>query len=204
MDACPLFAAGASEYLLAKQHTSLPKDGGEILVGRLTDDGIGVTWFTHKIPPVTVIQTSNRKGYRVHILARALKKIEKETSDWPKAETGGVLMGRFSEVSNTFHVVDVLDPPEDSTRSAKKFVLGKKGLLQKITTYSETIGSSLYCLGTWHSHLVATGASQTDRLTAAAVSLSRFEPTLSLIRTPSDFRALASDAQGQVLEVNEF
>lgn len=194
-----LFAAGVSEYLLAKQQTSLPKDGGEILIGRLTEDGIGVTWCTHHNPPSTVMHTANGKAYRVHILARALKKIEKEISDWPKVETGGILMGRFSEVSNTFHVVDVLDPPEDSTRSAQKFVLGKKGLYQQITTYSETIDCSLYCLGTWHNHLTTSGPSQIDRLTAAAVSLTRFEPTLFLIKTPSDIRALVADAQGKII-----
>ena len=100
---------------------------------------------------------------------RATTKIDEETKRWPDVETGGVLMGRVSEASRTVHVVDVLDAPQDSTRSATKFVLGTEGLRQQMEEYSETIHWSLYCLGTWHSHLFSSGPSTTDLATAKMV-----------------------------------
>lgn len=188
-----LFAAGMSEYLLAKQRDGLPDGGGEILIGQLSDDELGLKWYTRRVPPVTVVHAINRKSWRVHIHSRAADKIVEETACWPKAETGGVLMGRISEVSRTFHIIDVLDPPEDSSRSASEFVLGTKGLLRQIKAYSEAANWSFYCLGTWHSHTYSSGPSATDRETAKAMSLARLTPSLLLIRTPECFEALLAD-----------
>ena len=189
-----LFAAGMSEYLLARQRDGLPHDGGEILIGRLSEDGLGLKWHTRRVSPVIVVRAMNRKSWCTHIHSRALKKIQEETARWPKVETGGVLMGRISEGSRTVHVVDVLSPPEDSSRSADKFVLGRRGLRQQMAAYSEAVDWSLYCLGTWHSHLSPSGPSETDRATAKAVSLARLTPSLFLIHTPTDFHALLADA----------
>lgn len=189
-----LFAAGMSEYLLARQRDGLLHDGGEILIGRLSEDGFGLKWHTHRVPPVIVVPAMNRKSWCAHIHSRALTKIQDETARWPKVETGGVLMGRISEVSRTVHVVDVLSPPEDSSRSADEFVLGRRGLRQRMDAYSEAVDWSLYCLGTWHSHLSPSGPSETDRATAKAVSLARLTPSLFLIHTPTCFHALLADA----------
>ena len=134
-----LFAAGMSEYLLAKQRNSLPEDGGEILIGRLSENGFGLIWDIHNIAPVTVVHATNNKSWRVHIHSRAVSKISEQTSNWPTVETGGVLMGRVSEASRTAHIVDVLDSPEDSHRSASEFVLGIKGLRQRMKAYSEAV-----------------------------------------------------------------
>lgn len=191
-----LFAAGMSEYLLRRQREGLPENGGEVLIGRLSDDGLGVVWHVHPVPPVTELSTANGDAWRVHVHHRALAKIQKETARWPTSETGGVLVGRVSEASHTFHVVDVLDAPEDSQRSLSEFVLGTKGLRQKLKSYSEAIGWSLYCLGTWHSHLSASGPSATDRATATAISIARLTPAVLLIRTPSRFHALLADPTG--------
>jgi hypothetical protein len=191
-----LFAAGMSEYLLRKQRAGLPEYGGEVLIGRLSDDGFGIVWHVHSVPPVAAIRTTNEESWRVHVHPRAMAKIQEETARWPTVETGGVLLGRVSEASHTFHVVDVLDAPEDSQRSPRGFVLGTKGLRQKMTSYSEGVGWSLYCLGTWHSHLSASGPSPTDRATATAVSIARLMPAALLIHTPAGFHALLADAAG--------
>ena len=189
-----LFAAGMSEYLLARQRDGLPHDGGEILIGRLSEDGLGVKWRTRHVPSVIVVRAMNRKSWCAHIHSRALTKIQDEAARWPKVETGGVLIGRISECSRTVHVVDVLSPPEDSKRSADEFVLGRRGLRRQMAAYSEAVDWSLYCLGTWHSHLSPGGPSETDRATAKAVSLARLTPSLFLIYTPTDFHALLADA----------
>ena len=188
-----LFAAGMSEYLLAKQRNGLSCANGEVLIGRLSADGIGLEWCVHQVLPVTVVNTINGGKWRVHIHPRAVAKIQKEKTRHPKVETGGVLMGRLSEASQIVNVVDVLDAPEDSTRSATEFVLGTKGLSTQMRTYSEAVNGSLYCLGTWHSHLSEDGPSSTDRATAKAIDLSRLCPSTLLISTPIGFQALLAD-----------
>ena len=187
-----LFAAGAAEYLLAKQGEGLPEDGGEVLIGRLSEGGLGVDWRRFSIPPVTELRMTSGAGWHVHMHPRALSKIQEEASRWSTVETGGVVMGRLSEVSRVAHVVDVLDPPEDSIRSRDEFVLGTKGLRRRIGEYSEAVNWSLYCLGTWHSHLSEGGPSPKDWGTAKAVTLARLTPSVFLIKTPTHFHAFAA------------
>ena len=191
-----LFAAGMSEYLLTSQREGLPEGNGEVLIGRLSDDGLGVEWERWRIPSATVVQTGNGDAWRVHIHARALSKIQEEAARWPEVETGGVLVGRLSEVARVAHVVDVVEAPEDSSRTSGEFVLGTRGLGQGLQAYSERVDWSLYCLGTWHSHLSPGDPSYTDRATARAVSLARLTPSIFLIMTPTGFHALTADASG--------
>ncbi|MYA66667.1 MAG: hypothetical protein F4Y22_05290 [Gammaproteobacteria bacterium] len=188
-----LFAAGMAEHLRGRLDSNLPDEGGEIVIGQLSDDGLGVIWRAEEIPPVTVIKMGKGSPWRVHLHHRALSKMREEAERWPDAETGGVLMGRLSEVSRVAHIVDVLDAPEDSKRSADEFILGKKGLQQQLENYSTAVDWSLYCLGTWHSHLSSIGPSSKDRATAKAVSLARLVPTIFLIMTPTGFKAFMAD-----------
>lgn len=191
-----LFAAGMSEYLLTGQREGLPEGGGEILIGRLSDDGLGVEWERWRIPPATVVQAGNGDAWRVHIRAQALSKMQDEAARWPDVETGGVLVGRLSEAAHVAHVVDVVEAPEDSSRTSGEFILGSQGLGQRMRAYSERVDWSLYCLGTWHSHLFPGSPSNIDRATARAVSLARLTPSFFLIMTPSGLHALAADTIG--------
>jgi len=104
------------------------------------------------------------------------------------------LLGKLSEFSQTFNVVDTLPAPPDSIRSASEFVLGTEGVTQSLTDYGRRSGWTLYCLGTWHSHLAASGPSGLDRKTARSVAVARLTPSLLLIKTPKGFRALIADA----------
>ena len=187
-----LFAAGAAEYLLGKQRDGLPEDSGEVLLGRLSEGGLGVGWREWSISPVTALRMTSGAGWHVHIHPRALCKMQEEASRWATVETGGVLMGRLSEVSRVAHVVDVIDAPEDSIRSSNEFVLGTKGLRRRMREYAEAVSWSLYCLGTWHSHLSEGGPSPKDRGTAKAVSLARLTPSVFLIMTPTHVHAFAA------------
>ena len=187
-----LFAAGMSEYLLARQRDGLPEAGGEVLIGRLSEDGIGLIWRAFQVPPVIVVRTANGGAWRVHIHARAMARMQNEASRWPNVETGGVLVGRLSEVARVAHVVDVVEAPEDSRRACNEFVLGATGLRRRLREYSESVDWSLYCLGTWHSHLAPGGPSAMDRATAEAVALARLTPSIFLILTPTGFHALAA------------
>ena len=185
-----LFAAGMSEYLSAKQQNDLPKNNGEILIGELTKDGLGLAWSVHQITPTIVVSKTNKGNWSVHVSFRAVTKMKKAVSFWSDVETGGVLIGRISEVSHVVHVVDVIDAPEDSQRSRSDFTLGTAGLRQRIEQYSETIDYSLYCLGTWHNHLSPGGPSDKDIASAKAVASTRLAYSISLVMDPNGFHAL--------------
>ena len=190
-----LFAASMAECLLAKQRNGLPDSAGELIVGRLSKNGLGLEWQTHIVPPVTALDSRmDGTKWHIHIHQRAVDRIRQAVDRWPQVETGGVLMGRLSEYSRTVHILDILDPPKDSQRSASCFVLGTGGLRERIDRYADATGWSLYCLGTWHSHLNSSGPSDADRATATAVSMACLTPSVALTHTPAGYRVLLTDA----------
>ena len=198
-----MFAAPMAEAILRMQDTSLPAQAGRLLIGRVAGDGLGLAWTDHSVPPVTVVDVEGPDAWSVRISRRAADAIAADAERWPGVETGGILMGRISEAARTFYVTDVLPAPEDSLRSAHKFVLGTHGARQSIGSFAEVAGYSLFCLGTWHSHLAASGPSGTDRTTADAVALARLAPSILLIHTPAGFTALLADAASPMLPAHE-
>ena len=188
-----IFSAAAAEYLLTKQHNGLPNAGGEILVGMLDESGLGVTWRSIDVPPPMIVKCDNNREWSARIAEKACKKIKQEVLQCRNSETGGVLLGRHDEITKTFHVVDVLPAPPDSVRSSSEFVLMEEGLAQKIGDYSKEARNNLYCLGTWHSHLASSGASERDRDTAREIASTRAIPSVLLIHEPNGFRALLAE-----------
>ena len=193
-DAMLSLNAAAMALSISKiQRVGLPTNGS-VRVGRTEDEESGISWQEDALLPCIRIPVEHAPGYQVHILPRAQAKISADLAIWPGVETGGVLLGRFSEAAQTFYVADVLAAPEDSTRSASLFVLGTRGLQSQLLQYSESCGNSLYCLGTWHSHLGDFGASNIDRQTATAIALGRPLPSVLMIRTPKTYLAVLAQA----------
>ena len=189
-----MFAAPMAQAILRMQDTSLPMQAGRLLIGRVASDGLGLSWVDDTVPPVTVVTVDGPDPWSVRISRRAADAITADVRQWPGIETGGIVMGRISEAARTFYVTDVLPAPDDSVRSPHEFVLGTHGARRLIGGFAESAGYSLFCLGTWHSHLMASGPSGTDRRTATAVSLARLAPSILLIHTPAGFTALLADA----------
>lgn len=197
-----LFAAGMSEYLYAKQRDGLPNDTGEILIGRLSEDGLGMKWRHCRIGPTTVVNTINGEPWSIRIHKRAADKMNQDAARWTDVETGGVLIGRLSQTARVAHVVDVLESPEDSFRSSEEFILGTKGLKPQLERFTEHQDCSLYCLGTWHTHLYQSGPSAVDQAMACAVSVARMIPSIFLILDPSGFHGFVASMDGGVEEQN--
>ena len=198
-----LFAASMAECLLAKQRNGLPEGAGELIVGRLSTNSLGLEWQATTVSAVIALDAHmDGTTWCVHVHQRAADKIEGAVAQWSKVETGGVLMGRLSESSRTVHIVDILDPPEDSQRSASCFVLGTVGLRQRIDRYSAATGWSLYCLGTWHNHLDSSRPSEVDVATATAVSMARLTPSVALIHTPGGYHVFLTDTEDDPAEGN--
>ena len=188
-----MFAASMGEAILHRQRTSLASAHGEILLGAVDEDGVSLVWTTKNVEPVRVGRPDNSTRWRIRVHSRAHEAIEREIARWPGVETGGIIIGRVSEASRTFNVTDVLPAPPDTKRSASEFVLGTEGVPQMLREQGERAGWTLYCLGTWHSHLGATPPSDVDKATAVSVALARLAPSLLLISTPAGYRGLVAD-----------
>ena len=185
-----MMAAPMSEIVLKHQHSGLPDSGGRVHLGRVQDDGFGVVWQMEETAPWQVLNVADAPEWKVRISDRAHRKILGEFQRQPQVETGGVLIGAFSEASQTFRIIDVLQAPHDSTCERDEFVLGTVGLRERL---DECAPKHINCLGTWHTHLSESGPSKQDLCTAALVGESRTEPSVLLIRTPTTYRAVLAN-----------
>lgn len=170
-----------------------PVDGGRVLVGSIADDGMSQTWQHHAIQPWSIIP-AKCKSISVRLSPHARAKIEAQVAQNAGVETGGVLIGRWSEAVSAFYVADVLSAPSDSYLSKDLFILGIDGLKEKIADIIGRTDGALYALGTWHNHLVDSGPSRVDRQTAHLLAKAQHHPALLLIHTPSRYRVLIAEA----------
>lgn len=179
---------------LGKLHAGgLPEDRGEVLIGIGADDGLGQSWTRHEILPWHVVPAASEDGPRIRVSPRVDALIAREVGSRPGSETGGIVVGRYSGVTDTFHVVDVLPAPPDSRFSAEEFVLGVEGLADLIDGLIGRNGGALYPLGTWHNHLVTSGPSPKDVATALKLATEQAFPLLMLIHTPGGYRSLTTE-----------
>lgn len=185
-----MFAASMSETIRQVALSGLPTSGGRIMLGTVAEDDVSLLWKSFSVGVYLPVRLDEPHGWRVRVSPRAHSKITEDVARWPRVETGGIIVGRHSEASRTFHVVDVLPAPEDSERSAGMFVLGTRGARKRVEDYVKSCGFSLYCLGTWHSHLSDSGPSWLDRATADAFGLARLTPSVLLIFTPGGYRGV--------------
>jgi hypothetical protein len=190
-----LHAAGVAEALGILRQEGLPAKGGLLWVGQATADGLGLVWEQESIPPCQIVACEGHNSWRVRISDRACRLIQEEVDRHPMVETGGILIGRYSEVARTFYVTDVLSAPPDSKRNTAEFILGTEGVRYELMQYVEASGGSLYCLGTWHSHLQDSPPSTQDRTLAEAVAPTRLYPSVLLIHATAGFRALMASAK---------
>lgn len=180
-----LFSAGFAEKLFGLQRDGLPSEGGVLLLGDLHSDGLSQSWIEKKIAPRTLVNFST--GVEVRISPDVDSTIAREVSLKPNSETGGIIFGRYCDVTGHFHVVGTLPAPLDSKFSKDEFVLGVKGLKPMIRKLIESTGGALYPLGTWHNHLLPSGPSAKDMRTAVLLSGLQYFPLLMLIRTPAGY-----------------
>lgn len=183
-----MFAAAMSDRLINLQREGLPGDGGRLLLGNLKEDDMSTDWMEKTILPRIVIETG---GGQVRVSPAVDAAISTEIARKPGSETGGILFGRYCDVTETFHVVGTLPAPPDSKFSADEFVLGTEGLRPVLTELIDGSGGALYPLGTWHNHLLPSGPSITDMGTAVLLSGMQFFPLLTLIHTPAGYVVLS-------------
>lgn len=163
---------------------------GLIVTGICEQHGASTRWSRHPVPPFEIVQIEGSIGWSLRISRRVVDHIRAEAKANNHAETGGVMIGLASARLRTVTVVDLLDAPADSKRSAELFVLGTEGLQGAIEARHLASGQTLFDVGTWHSHLADVGASQIDWRTASELAAERAPPSVLLIVTPKRFFAL--------------
>lgn len=192
-----LLAAPMARILAELQKSSLPDASGQIHLGTVADDGCSVSWTVRDVTPWKQCIVEGEPQWKVRFSAEVDQKIRAECACWKGLETGGILIGGFSEATQTFRVTDLLPAPADSRRTRSKFILGTEGVLGKIEEFEST---GLLCLGTWHSHLSESGPSWQDRKTADRIGQSRTMPSILLIRTPKTYRAVLAKPKPLALD----
>jgi hypothetical protein len=189
------FAAPMAEQILHLQRNGMP-DTGQLLIGSVDANGLNQCWTKTAVLPRILLGTSETGAVRLSPSVDEI--IKREVKARKGSETGGILVGRYSDVTNTFFVVDVLPAPADSKFSASKFVLGREGLRPILTDLIEGSGGALYALGTWHNHLTSSGPSTIDHNTAALLCVQQYFPLLMLIYTPNGYLHLTAQALNDV------
>lgn len=186
--------AGLTEQLV--QELRAPAGDGRIIVATTTGGSPDTSWTRQSVPPFAVVDVEGADGWTLRIARRVLDEIYTEVARWPAAETGGLMIGTCSARLRTVTVVDLLPAPPDSQRSAGRFVLGTEGLVAAIKARHAESGSTLFDVGTWHSHLADEGPSALDRKTAAELAAERPPPSALLIVTPARLFGLMNARQG--------
>lgn len=159
---------------------------GEIVIGMRDPTSRSTAW---RRLPVQAFRTIPVDGgpWTLRLSPEADAKIRADIRQYPGVETGGYLIGTCSARLRTVTVVDVLPAPADSRRSSSLFMLGTAGAKEAILHRHRNSGDTLLDVGTWHSHLTETGASQTDRETARKLASERAPPAVLLIATPTSY-----------------
>ncbi|SDH71172.1 ThiF family adenylyltransferase [Propionivibrio dicarboxylicus] len=189
-----LFAAGMSQLILDAQVGSLP-DEGMVRIGFLDADRVSVRWRHWVVGKTHIAETSGLSGWSVRVLDTAHKKILEDVVRHSGSETGGLIVGRCSQIQREVTIVDVLPPPPDSSRSPTQFILGVDGLKSQISSYDSQGANVLGCLGTWHSHLQPSGPSSVDQATAKSIEGLLRGAVVMLIRHPNGYAALVKEGR---------
>ena len=185
-----LSAASMANKLADWRSAGTLPSNSEVYVGAVGDNNMDITWKLYVYGKYETIPVLNDSNWNIKISGTVIQKINRECAQYSQVETGGLLIGAVCEIQNTVTITDVVEAPEDSIRSPSEFNLGINGLHAAIDQIVSKTNHSIYCLGTWHSHLLETGPSQKDYDTANIISNRTPTPQIMLVRTPSKFQGL--------------
>ena len=90
--------------------------------------------------------------WRVRICDKVIKLILDQAKLAGRYETGGYLIGQCNLKTNTIHVIDAIEAPEDTIHRGDYLVLGKAGVKKKLSQIERRSGATFGYVGEWHSH----------------------------------------------------
>jgi proteasome lid subunit RPN8/RPN11 len=164
-----------------------------------------VSWTRSRLPRrvrtmIDFVFSSQDGSFRMVLPERCLREARRYSASSGSAETGGILVGRYSEDLRTAHVIRALGPPSDSRRGPAWFVRGVRGLQRALVRLWR---NHEYYLGEWHYHPGAPNPSSTDVTQISTIAASEDyrcpEPILCIIGTGERIRCfVAAGAKGCV------
>ncbi|WP_407313664.1 Mov34/MPN/PAD-1 family protein [Desulfosporosinus sp. SB140] len=161
-------------------------DNGELLLGFVEDDDMGISWKKLNTGKVTIIPARGDNDWEVRLQPKVISEMGMHSIDKAPNETGGALIGCISLINKTITVTNLIPAPEDSLSNEMHFELGTKGLRKEVMSIERKSNGLLTYLGTWHSHPKGGNASSIDKETKAKILVLRnYEPTICLIWTPN-------------------
>jgi hypothetical protein len=187
-----LVAAGIGQKLLEFDQSGLP-GAGVAAVSTVGSDCMSIAWSIDDVGPTHLARVYDSEGWSVRVLDAAHKKIASDVAQHPGVETGGLIVGSISVLTKQIFITDILPAAPDSSRAPARFVLGVVGTVDTIREYEALGGRTLWCLGTWHSHLAVSGPSQLDKDTAQSLDGKLRHAAVLLIRHPDGYAALVRD-----------
>lgn len=90
--------------------------------------------------------------WHVRISDNVIKDIMEQAMVAGLLETGGYLIGQCNIKTNTIHVIDTIEAPEDTIHRGDYLVLGKAGVKKKLSQIERKSGATFGYVGEWHSH----------------------------------------------------
>ena len=90
--------------------------------------------------------------WHVRIYDKVVNDIVEQTEVAGRYETGGYLIGQCNLKTNTIHVIDTIEAPEDTIHRGDYLVLGKAGVKKKLSQIERRSGATFGYVGEWHSH----------------------------------------------------
>ena len=99
-------------------------------------------------------------------------------------------MGQCNLKTNTIHVIDTIEAPEDTIHRGDYLVLGKKGIRKKLSQVERRSGATFGYVGEWHSHpngpneFSATDYEEFDKKTEEMMAEGATKPILEVLVTP--------------------
>lgn len=90
-------------------------------------------------------------NFALEIQASVLRDLDRYCRDAGSIETGGILIGRYSEDLSLAIVREATQPPKDSKRGRSWFVRGVNGLREMLWTRWRAEERTFY-IGEWHFH----------------------------------------------------
>ena len=90
--------------------------------------------------------------WKVRISDQVVKDIVDLAEEAGINETGGYLLGQCNLKTNTIHVMDTIEAPEDTIHRGDYLVLGKAGIRKKLSQVERRSGATFGYVGEWHSH----------------------------------------------------
>lgn len=133
--------AGLTEALVDQMNTA--HESGRIILGAIGEASADTHWNAQNVAPIEVIPIEPMEGWTLRISWRVLDEFRAEVGRYPAVETGGGMIGTCSARLKAVTVVDLLDAPPDSVRSADCFALGTRGLRKEIRARHRESGDAL-------------------------------------------------------------